>query len=100
MLRDDEQSGTRSGRDEVGEVPRHGSVIVSHQDTSRLRRLLQHLWVGKARQFGSDSRLEVNGWFPPKRGQDNDLIEICVGLKADGHEGAACIWRLASASFR
>jgi hypothetical protein len=49
---------------------------------------------------GSDSRFEVDGWFPPDRGQDNDLIQIRVRLKSDAHEGAAWLWRLASASFQ
>ncbi len=61
---------------------------------------MQHLWIGNILQSGSVSSLEVDGWFPPDRGQANDLIRIRVRLKSDALEGAAWIERLASASFR
>ena len=43
--------------------------------------------------------LEVECGFSSHYGMQNDLIEIGICLKAEGHAGVFWRWRLASASF-
>lgn len=48
---------------ELGEMTRHGVVIVAHQHALRLRSARQHLWVGDAGKRRRVRCLEVNEWL-------------------------------------
>lgn len=72
-----------SARQEIGEVSGHRVVIMAHQDTARLPRACQHLYIGDTRESRCVRSLDVHEGLTTKDTLDNKSIEVGVGLKAN-----------------
>jgi hypothetical protein len=86
VLRDDDEARARLGRDEAGEVSRHRRLVVADEDPVLPGGKCEDRGVGQSGQPGGDRRLEIECRLATKDGEQDDVVEVRIGLKTDLHD--------------
>lgn len=98
MLRRHNHSRMRSAFEELGELHRHGALIVSDEDPSIASRCFENVGILEAPQAGVRRSPKLNRWLETKNSSENDMVQVLVRLKPDSQVRFAFCSR-ASASF-
>jgi hypothetical protein len=69
------------------------------EDAAVARRKRQHLRVVETSEASYGGSPDVHLWVTADDGADDDLVEVGVRLKADGHQPTSGMCFLASVSF-